>query len=92
MTVTTIRQEQPSDHPAVEARAHAEARSLGHKSIVLLGHPSYYPRFGYQRASTWNITAPFDVPDEAFMAVELVPHGLKGVSGVVEYSKPFTEA
>ena len=43
--------------------AHKRAADLGFKGIVLLGHPDYYPRFGYQRASRFGITFPFDAPD-----------------------------
>lgn len=49
----------------------ADAQKLGFKSIIVLGHASYYPQFGFTPASTWNIKAPFEVPDEAFMAIEL---------------------
>jgi predicted N-acetyltransferase YhbS len=51
--------------------------------------PAYYPRFGYQRTSQWKITAPFEVPDEAFMVLELVERGLTGVSGMIEYAPEF---
>ena len=71
---------------------HRMARELGHRSVILVGHPGYYPRFGYRPASQWKITAPFDVPDEAFMALELVEGGLKGVSGEIEYAKEFFES
>ncbi|MBN2256941.1 MAG: N-acetyltransferase [Anaerolineaceae bacterium] len=71
------------------AAGHRIARELGYGSVVVVGHPSYYPKFGYQLASQWNITAPFEVPDEAFMALELVEGGLKGVSGEIEYAKEF---
>ena len=70
-------------------KSHEIAKSLGYKSIILLGHPEYYPRFGYKKASDWNIKAPFDVPDEAFLALELVEAGLTGVSGLVKYSPAF---
>lgn len=65
------------------------SRELGFKSVIVLGYEFYYPRFGFTRASQWNIKAPFVVPDEVFMAIELVPAGLKGVSGLVEYPKEF---
>ncbi|ANH80135.1 GCN5 family acetyltransferase [Niabella ginsenosidivorans] len=65
------------------------AREIGYLSAIVLGHDDYYPRFGFTPASHWNITAPFDVPDEAFMAVELVENGLKNVSGIVIYAKEF---
>jgi hypothetical protein len=45
-------------------------------TLQWLGHPYYHPRFGYVLASSFGITAPFDVPDEAFMACELTAHAL----------------
>ncbi|MBO9620427.1 MAG: N-acetyltransferase [Niabella sp.] len=65
------------------------AREIGYLSVIVVGHETYYPRFGFIPASHWRITAPFDVPDEAFMAVELVENGLKHVSGMVVYAKEF---
>ncbi|MDH5468300.1 MAG: N-acetyltransferase [Candidatus Aminicenantes bacterium] len=70
---------------------HAVKR-LGHRSVIVLGHPEYYPRFGFKPASRWNIKAPFDAPDEAFMALELVDNELTGKSGAVEYPEEFTDA
>lgn len=66
-----------------------EARNLGHKSVIVLGHPSYYPKFGFQRASRWNIKSPFPAPDDAFMAIELETGSLTDVSGKVEFPKAF---
>jgi predicted N-acetyltransferase YhbS len=56
---------------------------------VVIGHPDYYPRFGYQRASHWGITFVFEVPDDVAMAVELKPGALNGVSGVARLSEAF---
>ena len=67
------------------------AKELGYKSIVVLGHESYYPKFGFEKASKYGVKPPFEVPDEAYMILELVPGGLNGVSGIVEYSKAFFE-
>ncbi|MGX5818925.1 GNAT family N-acetyltransferase [Chitinophaga lutea] len=66
------------------------ARTLGYKSVVVLGHPTYYPRFGFVAASTWGITTSYKVPDEAFMALELMPGSLVGVSGRVIYPPEFS--
>lgn len=68
-----------------------KAKELGYQSVVVLGHPEYYPKFGFQKASHWRIKAPFDVPDEVFMALELQENALVHVSGVVEYSRAFFE-
>ena len=64
-------------------------RELGHGSVIVLGHVGYYPRFGFQPAAQWNITCPFPVPSENFMAIELVPGALEGVNGVVRYAPEF---
>lgn len=65
------------------------ARAHGFESVIVLGHPFYYPKFGFERASLYDIHPPFDVPDEAFMALELRESALSDVSGVVEYSSAF---
>lgn len=65
------------------------AKEIGYKSVIVLGHDKYYPKFGFIPASNFNIKAPFEVPDEAFMALELVRNGLKNVNGIVVYAKEF---
>jgi len=67
------------------------AKELGFKSVIVLGHDKYYPRFGFKTASIWGIKAPFDVPDEAFMALELEDNSLDDVTGRVVYIKEFFE-
>lgn len=62
---------------------------LGFSSVIVLGHSDYYPRFGFRKASEWHIKCPFEAPDEAFMAIELVEGALSGSSGTVEYPKEF---
>lgn len=70
-------------------QAHLKAKKLGYRSIILLGHANYYPRFGYQLAHEFGIELPFDVPKENCMAIEITKNGLKGVQGMVEYPKEF---
>jgi len=72
-------------------KAHEIAKDLGYKSIVLLGHENYYPRFGYEQADKYGIELPFEVPKENCMVIELKENGLNGVSGIVEYPKEFNE-
>ena len=67
------------------------AREKGYGSVIVIGYPEYYPRFGFSKASMFDIKAPFDVPDNAFMALELVENALEDVKGIVEYPKPFLE-
>jgi putative acetyltransferase len=68
-----------------------KSRALGFSSVIVLGHKDYYPRFGFTRASAWGIRCPFEVPDEAFMAIELVPGSLIDKAGVVVYPEEFDE-
>ncbi|SHN10170.1 GNAT family N-acetyltransferase [Streptomyces yunnanensis] len=64
------------------------ARAKGEGLVVVLGHPDYYPRFGFVPASRFGIRAPFDVPDEALMALVLdASHGVP--SGVIRYATAF---
>ena len=65
------------------------AKKLGFKSVIVLGHEHYYPKFGFEPAKKWNIKAPFEVPSNVFMAIELVVDGLKDVSGTVVYPEEF---
>jgi putative acetyltransferase len=64
-------------------------REAGHQVAVVLGHPQYYPRFGFERASAHGIRWEIEVPEEAFMVLELAPGALVGRSGVVRYHPEF---
>ena len=67
-------------------------RSRGHRIVVVIGHPEYYPRFGFSPARAKGLEVPFPVPDEAFLVLELVRGALDKVSGVVKYPPAFDEA
>ena len=67
------------------------ATALGFGSVIVLGHEHYYPKFGFEPASKWGIKVPFEVPDEVFMAIELIPNALENVNGTVEYPKEFED-
>ena len=69
-----------------------KAMEAGYESVIVVGHPNYYPRFGFKPASNWNIKLPIEIPDEVFMVVELKPDGLKNCSGIVEYPKEYEDA
>ena len=75
----------------IEAGHHA-ALALNYTIVVLLGHPSYYPRFGYQPANQWHLTNPWDYIEDPWMAIELVQDSLTGKTGVVIYPEAFNEA
>lgn len=70
-------------------KAHQVATNLGYKSVILVGHPEYYPRFGYKKASEFGLKFPFQAPDDACMAIELVDNGLEGITGMVVYSPEY---
>ncbi|MGP3685797.1 GNAT family N-acetyltransferase [Streptomyces sp. IBSNAI002] len=66
----------------------AAARTMGENLVLVLGHADYYPRFGFTPASRYNICAPFDVPDEAMMA--LVLDNTRPVpAGTIQYPTAF---
>ena len=64
-------------------------RNLGHRIIIVVGHPGYYPRFGFFPANSYGIEAPFVVADDVFMVRGLVPGALDGIHGRVRYPKAF---
>ncbi|MHA7262219.1 GNAT family N-acetyltransferase [Arthrobacter sp. TMN-37] len=72
---------------AVDAALEA-ARAMGEAFVVVLGHPGYYPRFGFERASSFGIRLSIDVPDEALTALSLDPQRALP-SGTVRYAEPF---
>ncbi len=71
------------------ARGLELARADGHAVVIVLGHPAFYPRFGFTPASARGISCPYDAPDEAFMIVGLRPAALDGISGTIEYAPEF---
>jgi len=66
----------------------AEGKKQGQKIVTVLGHPRFYPRFGFSAELARPLISPFGDGD-AWMALELVPGSLAGVSGRVEYAPPF---
>jgi putative acetyltransferase len=67
----------------------ARARERGHGAVVVLGHPTYYPRFGFVPASRFGLSYTAPVPEEAFMAAELSPGALATAAGAVRYRPEF---
>ena len=58
--------------------------------IIVLGHPNFYPRFGFQRASSLAVKSEWDVPDEVVMLLLLDVARMQGVSGLVKYRHEFS--
>lgn len=68
-----------------------ECDALGFGAVVVLGHPTYYPRFGFVPTTRWNIGCEYEAPPEAFMAIELQAGYLDGKSGTIRYHPAFAE-
>ena len=62
-------------------------RSSGHRIVIVLGHPHFYPRFGFSVELARPLQSPFS--GAAWMAMELVPGALGGVAGTVKYPEAF---
>ena len=62
-------------------------RGLGERIVLVLGHPDYYPRFGFSAQVASGLSSPFH--PEAFMALELSPGALDGIRGSVRYPAAF---
>ncbi|NRQ36060.1 N-acetyltransferase [Nonomuraea sp. NN258] len=80
-------QKQGAGSAAIRAGLDA-ARAMGENLVLVLGHPEYYPRFGFTRASGYGIRPSFEVPDEAMMAL-VFDDTLPVPSGVIAYAAPF---
>jgi putative acetyltransferase len=77
----------------VEGGGLAKLRAAGCLFVIVLGHPHYYPRFGFQPASLHGLVSRWEgVPDEAFMALILHRAVMAGVTGVASYRSEFDEA
>ncbi|MEG3935991.1 MULTISPECIES: N-acetyltransferase [unclassified Microcoleus] len=67
-----------------------ECGRSGFQAVVVLGHPDFYPRFGFIPASRKTLKCEYDVPDEAFMVLELESGALQDCSGTVKYRSEFS--
>jgi putative acetyltransferase len=68
-----------------------ELRSVGVGLVVVLGHASYYPRFGFVPAATLGLSCKWGGEDGSFQAVELVVGSARAYRGVVDYHPAFDE-
>ena len=67
----------------------AACRDAGHGCVVVLGHPEYYPRFGFTPARRHGVAWEHPAPDEAFMLLELRDGALGGRGGIARYQPEF---
>ncbi len=87
MAVVSSHQRQRIGSTLVEVGLNA-CRERGHKIVLVLGHPEFYPRFGFSSERARPLQSPFG-GGKAWMALELLPSGLAGIEGRVEFSPPF---
>ncbi|MCE7081981.1 GNAT family N-acetyltransferase [Streptomyces sp. ST2-7A] len=85
--VLPAQQRQGAGSAAIRA-ALAAAGDIGERFVTVLGHPDYYPWFGFTRASAHGIGLSIEVPDEALMALALDPDRPLP-SGTIRYAAPF---
>ena len=71
-------------HAALE-----RAAVMGYGAVFLIGHPTYYPRFGFVPASRYGMKTTYNVPDEVFMVRLLRPDGVEGITGTVVFPEAF---
>ncbi len=74
---------------ALMNEGHKIAKDLGYEFSIVLGSDKYYPKVGYKQASEFGISAPFDVPSNYFMALNLKGLDTK-INAIVEYGKSFS--
>jgi putative acetyltransferase len=67
----------------------AEIRTSPCPFVVVLGHPTYYPRFGFERASVHGFRCQWKVRDDAFMLIVLDEAAMAGRSGTIRYRPEF---
>jgi len=60
------------------------AKEMGYKSVLLVGDPAYYHRFGFEASVNFGIKHIHNIPDENVMACELVPDALNKISGTFD--------
>jgi putative acetyltransferase len=65
-------------------------RDSGCPFIVVIGHPEFYPRFGFQPAAAHGLTCEWDVPSEAFMVNILDPRVAGSLRGRAQYRTEFS--
>jgi putative acetyltransferase len=63
--------------------------ALDYPAVLLIGHPTYYPRFGFLPGSRYGLKLNFSVPDDVFMALPLRPDGLDGIQGTFAFPPAF---
>ena len=66
-------------------------RESGVGTVAVLGHPEFYPRFGFRPSAQWGIKCEYDVPEDVFMLLELTADYLQNCQGTIRYNAAFAE-
>ena len=88
MAVVPTRQRQGVGTTLVRAGLE-RCRQISVAAVVVLGHPEYYPRFGFLPAARLSLRSVYEVPEEVFMVLELRDGALSGLSGTIQYHPVF---
>jgi putative acetyltransferase len=71
----------------------AVVRRTGSLFVAVVGHPRFYPKFGFVPASRYGVRCPYEgVPDDAFMVHAFDPQAFRGVHGIVRMRPEFDSA
>lgn len=65
-------------------------QSQGCRFVIVLGHPDYYPRFGFVPAKRYGIKSEWDMPENAFMVLMLDPGQAAAIQGIAKYRPEFS--
>jgi putative acetyltransferase len=68
-----------------------QCKQAGYSAVVVLGHPEYYPRFGFVPTVNYRIKSEYDVPENVFMIIELTDGALGDCHGIVKYHECFMQ-
>ena len=76
---------------ALIAEGLRQCKALNVGAVVVLGHPTYYPRFNFAPAIQFGLESEYDVADDVFMAQELIKNYLSDVTGTIKYHQEFSK-
>ena len=88
MAVSNVLQHQGIGSALVRAGLE-RCRLQGADAVVVLGHPGYYPRFGFIPASNAKVHCPWPVPDDTFMLLPLQDKAIEGNGSTLVYHSAF---
>ena len=89
MAVVPERQRQGIGSDLVTTSLH-RLRNAACPFVVVVGHPAFYPRFGFRPASAYGVSCEWPVPDEAFMVNILDALHVPALKGLARYRPEFS--